>query len=40
MNATLGRTTSFEQRRRHLTPLSEEALFDYFWQLAEKIVNP
>lgn len=31
---------SFEARRRHLADLSDEALFDYFWELAGKIVDP
>ena len=40
MNATFEQMSSFEQRRLHLAPLSDEALFQYFWQLAEKIVDP
>ena len=40
MSATPERTSSFENRHKHLVTLSDEALFQYFWQLAEKIVDP
>ena len=31
---------SFEERRKHLAELSDQALYDYFWQLADQIVDP
>ncbi|MDD4000418.1 MAG: ornithine aminomutase subunit alpha [Bacilli bacterium] len=34
------RKDDFENRRRHLQDLSDEALKAYFWELAEKTVNP
>lgn len=30
----------FEQSRTHLIKLSDEELYSYFWELAEKIVDP
>lgn len=34
------RADEFEQRRGHLKDLSDEQLYDRFWELAEKIVEP
>ena len=34
------RKDDFEQRRQHLKSLSDEELKNYFWELAEKTVNP
>lgn len=31
---------SFEERRKHLAPMSDEELYRYFWELAGKIVDP
>ena len=31
---------SFEERRRHLAAMSDEDLFNYFWDLADKITDP
>ena len=31
---------SFDERRQHLKHKSDEELYEYFWQLAEKIVDP
>lgn len=31
---------TFEARRRHLADMSDEALYAYFWELANKIVDP
>ena len=30
----------FEERRKHLEGMSDQALYDYFWELAGKIVDP
>ncbi len=30
----------FEERRAHLAGMSDQALYDYFWELAGKIVDP
>ena len=30
----------FEVRRKHLTGLSDQELYDYFWELVNKIVDP
>lgn len=34
------RADDYEQRRAHLANLSDEELFDRFWNLAEQIVDP
>lgn len=34
------RADDFEQRRAHLANLSDEELYDRFWNLAEQIVDP
>lgn len=34
------RVDDFQERRAHLTQLSDEELKDKFWQLAERIVDP
>lgn len=34
------RNDDFEKRREHLKNLSDEELKNYFWELAEKSVNP
>lgn len=34
------REDDFEERRKHLANLSESELETYFWELAEKIVDP
>ena len=34
------RVDDFEQRRKHLRSLSDEALHQRFWQLAQQIVDP
>jgi len=34
------RADDFEQRRAHLANLSDEELYDRFWNLAEQVVNP
>jgi D-ornithine 4,5-aminomutase subunit alpha len=34
------RADDFEERREHLKALSDEQLYDRFWELAEKIVDP
>lgn len=34
------RKDDFQERRKHLSNLSEEELEERFWQLAEQIVNP
>lgn len=31
---------SFDERRAHLAAMSDEELYEYFWKLAEKIVDP
>ncbi|HHV42053.1 MAG TPA: ornithine aminomutase [Clostridiaceae bacterium] len=31
---------SFEERRAHLADKTDEELFEYFWELAERIVDP
>jgi|LSQX01.1.fsa_nt_gb D-ornithine 4,5-aminomutase subunit alpha len=31
---------SFEERRAHLAALSDDALYDYFWELTAKVVDP
>ncbi|HZK41484.1 MAG TPA: ornithine aminomutase subunit alpha [Clostridia bacterium] len=31
---------SFEERRKHLAHMSDEELYNYFWELAGKIVDP
>lgn len=36
----LTRDDDFEMRREHLKNLNDEELKAYFWELAEKIVNP
>lgn len=33
-------TATFEERRQHLAHLTDEELYTYFWELAEKIVDP
>lgn len=37
---TMKRADDFQVRRQHLKDLSDEALEQRFWQLAEKIVDP
>ena len=32
--------TSFEDRRTHLASLSDEELYNYFWELTAKVVDP
>lgn len=34
------RIDDFENRRAHLKDLSDEELYNYFWELTEKIVEP
>lgn len=34
------RADDFEERRKHLRDLSDEELYDRFWQLTEEIVKP
>lgn len=34
------RADDFQERRKHLSDLSDEALEQRFWELAEKIVDP
>jgi D-ornithine 4,5-aminomutase subunit alpha len=34
------RADDYEQRRAHLANLSDEELYDRFWNLAEQIVDP
>lgn len=34
------RIDDFNERRRHLADLSDEELYDRFWELTEKIVGP
>jgi len=34
------REDDFEQRRKHLTDLSDEELMERFWQLTEEVVEP
>ncbi len=34
------RMASFEEGRKHLAHLSDEELYNYFWELAGKIVDP
>ncbi len=31
---------SFEERRQHLAKMSDEDLFQYFWELTDKVVEP
>lgn len=31
---------SFEERRQHLAAMSDQEIYEYFWQLANQIVNP
>lgn len=33
-------STSFEDRRKHLASLSDEELYNYFWELTAKVVDP
>ncbi|HHT45403.1 MAG TPA: ornithine aminomutase [Fastidiosipila sp.] len=33
-------STSFEERRKHLASLSDEELYNYFWELTAKVVDP
>jgi D-ornithine 4,5-aminomutase subunit alpha len=37
---TMKRSDDYEQRRAHLANLSDEELYDRFWNLAEQIVDP
>jgi D-ornithine 4,5-aminomutase subunit alpha len=37
---TMKRADDYEQRRAHLANLSDEELYDRFWNLAEQIVDP
>ena len=34
------RTDDYQQRREHLKDLTDEQLYERFWELAEKIVDP
>jgi len=34
------RSDDYQQRRAHLADLSDEQLYERFWELAEKIVSP
>lgn len=34
------RQDDYEQRRGHLAKMSDEELFQYFWQLADRLVDP
>jgi len=34
------RIDDFQERRKHLQSLSDEELKNYFWELAEKVVEP
>jgi D-ornithine 4,5-aminomutase subunit alpha len=34
------RTDEYEQRREHLKDLTDQQLYDRFWELAEKVVQP
>ena len=36
----MARADDFEQRRAHLADKSDEELFDYFWELAGRVVQP
>ena len=36
----MARKDDFEERRLHLKGMDDEALFDYFWELAGKVVSP
>ena len=36
----MARADDFEQRRTHLADKSDEELFDYFWELAGRVVQP
>lgn len=36
----MARADDFEQRRAHLVGKSDEELFDYFWELAGRVVQP
>ena len=36
----MARKDDFEERRLHLKDLDDEALFNYFWELAGRIVTP
>ncbi len=40
MKGYLKREDDFQSRRKHLEELSDEALFNKFWQLADKIMDP
>lgn len=31
---------SFDERRKHLASLTDEELYDYFWELTAKVVDP
>lgn len=37
---TVQRADDFEERSKHLQNMTDEELDRYFWELAEKIVNP
>ena len=34
------RTDDFEERRKHIAGLSDEELYNRFWELTEKVVDP
>ena len=36
----MNRKDDFEERRKHLANLSDEELYQRFWQLTEKVVDP
>lgn len=36
----MAREDDFQKRREHLKGMDDEALFNYFWELAGKIVEP
>lgn len=35
-----GQSQTFDVRRRHLADMDDEALYQYFWELADKVVEP
>lgn len=34
------RADDFQERRKHIAGMSDEELYQYYWQLAEKVVDP
>lgn len=36
----MARKDDYEQRREHLKDMSDEELYNYFWELAEKLTDP